>query len=61
MVGNKGGAAISFYFHNTSLLFISSHFAAHQDMVERRNEDYREIIRRMRLGMTNEHELLLIL
>lgn len=45
--GNKGGIGISIKLNETSICFVNSHLAAHQSEVERRNEDYHEIIRRM--------------
>jgi len=50
VVGNKGGVGISFSFHCASLIFITSHLAAHQDMIDRRNQDYKEVVKRMRMG-----------
>lgn len=41
---NKGGVGISFMLGETSFLFVASHLAAHDEEVERRNSDYREIL-----------------
>eukprot|EP00217_Crustomastix_stigmatica_P010987 CAMPEP_0183796474 /NCGR_PEP_ID=MMETSP0803_2-20130417/11052_1 /TAXON_ID=195967 /ORGANISM="Crustomastix stigmata, Strain CCMP3273" /LENGTH=629 /DNA_ID=CAMNT_0026041115 /DNA_START=51 /DNA_END=1940 /DNA_ORIENTATION=+ len=41
---NKGGVVTSFKLWDTSLCFVSSHLAAHQDKTDRRNDDYREIV-----------------
>eukprot|EP01126_Amoeba_proteus_P028097 TRINITY_DN2776_c1_g1_i2.p1 TRINITY_DN2776_c1_g1~~TRINITY_DN2776_c1_g1_i2.p1 ORF type:complete len:420 (-),score=81.05 TRINITY_DN2776_c1_g1_i2:36-1295(-) len=50
VVGNKGGVGISFCFHNTSLLFISAHLSPHQEKIQDRNKNYKDIARRMRMG-----------
>jgi len=50
MLGNKGGVGVSFLYKGNSFCFINSHLAAHQEMIEERNEDVCEIIDNIKLG-----------
>ena len=45
--GNKGGVAVRFLLHSTSLCFVCAHLAAHQSHVAERNSDYQDIVRKI--------------
>ncbi|GLI66127.1 hypothetical protein VaNZ11_009857 [Volvox africanus] len=46
---NKGGVGISLRVWETTMAFVNSHLAAHQDRTRARNNNYREIIRGLKL------------
>lgn len=48
---NKGGIATVIKVWDTTIAFVNSHLAAHQDKVKRRNEDYCEIAGGIYLGL----------
>ena len=55
--GNKGGVAIRFLFHATSLCFVCAHLAAGQSQVKDRNEDYAEISKKIMFPMVSNTNL----
>ena len=49
-MGNKGAIACVLRIHGTSLCFVSAHLEAHQQEVEGRNGDFKQIVEGLRLG-----------
>jgi inositol polyphosphate 5-phosphatase INPP5B/F len=49
--GNKGAVAMRFRFRNTHITCVASHLAANDGMMEKRNSDYHEIIRRLQFPL----------
>ena len=45
---NKGGVAVSLRLWDTDICFVNSHLAAHQDKLNARNDNYRDICRGIR-------------
>lgn len=57
--GNKGGVSIRLRYKSSSLCFVCAHFAAGQNQMKERNDDYNEITRRLQFPVgrsINSHD-----
>ncbi|XP_005096102.1 phosphatidylinositol 3,4,5-trisphosphate 5-phosphatase 1 isoform X2 [Aplysia californica] len=52
-LGNKGAAAISFLLSGTSFCFINAHLASGEERLDRRNANFRDILKSLSLGPKN--------
>ncbi|KAI8596049.1 Endonuclease/exonuclease/phosphatase [Dissophora ornata] len=57
MLGNKGGVSIRIRYKDSYLCFVDSHLAADSSQIERRNQDYQEICRRLSFPSTNPYDI----
>ena len=55
--GNKGAVAIRFRYHSTSLAFVCSHFAAGQNNITDRNNDFHETVKKVIFPMVSRNKL----
>lgn len=51
--GNKGSVAFRFTLYSTSLCIVCSHFAAGQNEVRDRNEDFAATLKKIRFPMVS--------
>ncbi|VDP26564.1 unnamed protein product [Schistosoma mattheei] len=49
VIGNKGGVCLRLTIFNTSLCFVNCHLAAGKEKIDRRYQDFKEIVRKMSL------------
>ncbi|KAF9352760.1 hypothetical protein BGX34_011996 [Mortierella sp. NVP85] len=57
VLGNKGGVAIRIRYKDSYLCFVDSHLAHDTSQVERRNQDYQEICRRLTFPSANPYDI----
>ncbi|ORZ23834.1 Endonuclease/exonuclease/phosphatase [Lobosporangium transversale] len=57
MLGNKGGVSIRIRYKDSYLCFIGSHLAHDTSQVERRNQDYQEICRRLAFPSISPYDI----
>lgn len=59
--GNKGSVVVRFTINSTSLCFVCSHFAAGQNEVFNRNEDFQTTLRKIRFPLVKFYTINYIL
>lgn len=52
--GNKGAVAIRFRFYDSTFCIVNAHFNAHQTNVQRRNQDYHDIVNKIVFYVDNQ-------
>ncbi|KXZ53097.1 hypothetical protein GPECTOR_8g88 [Gonium pectorale] len=52
--GNKGAVAVSMSVFRRRIMFVGSHFAAHQERVDERNDNYAKIVKRLHFDNTSK-------
>ncbi|KAF9351436.1 hypothetical protein BGX26_010562 [Mortierella sp. AD094] len=57
VLGNKGGVSIRIRYKDSYLCFIGSHLAADTSQLERRNQDYQEICRRLAFPSSGSYDI----
>ncbi|KAG0244691.1 Endonuclease/exonuclease/phosphatase [Mortierella sp. GBAus27b] len=57
MLGNKGGVSIRIRYKDSYLCFVNSHLAHDTSQIERRNQDYQEICRRLAFPSSNPYDI----
>lgn len=57
VLGNKGGVVVSLLFRHTSLCFVSSHLAAHQEHTATRNANYKAIVKNIKAGSAADSDI----
>lgn len=55
--GNKGGVAIRIRYKDSYLCFVDSHLAHDISQLERRNQDYQEICRKLTFPSANPYDI----
>ncbi|KAF9586194.1 Type II inositol 1,4,5-trisphosphate 5-phosphatase [Lunasporangiospora selenospora] len=57
VLGNKGGVGIRIKYKDSYLCFVGSHLAADTSQIERRNQDYQEICRRLLFSSATMYDI----
>ncbi|KAF9928423.1 hypothetical protein FBU30_002381 [Linnemannia zychae] len=57
VLGNKGGVSIRIRYKDSYLCFVGSHLAADTNQIDRRNQDYQEICRRLTFPSSTAYDI----